>query len=61
MSASSVGPVKAMVRSLFLPALESFMTRLFDLPDRSVREKLRNFAIDHVKVGPADPAGEHLN
>lgn len=47
MSASSVGPVKAMVRSLFLPALENFMTRLFDLPDRSVREKLRNFAVDH--------------
>lgn len=47
MSASSVGPVKAMVRSLFLPALENYMTRLFDLPDRSVREKLRNFAVDH--------------
>lgn len=47
MSASSVGPVKAMVRSLFLPALENYMTRLYDLPDRSVREKLRNFAVDH--------------
>jgi phosphotransferase system enzyme I (PtsP) len=47
MSASSVGPVKAMVRSLFLPALEGYMNRLYDLPDRSVREKLRNFAIDH--------------
>jgi phosphotransferase system enzyme I (PtsP) len=48
MSAPSVGPVKAMVRSLSLPELEDFMARLYDLPDRSVREQLRNFAIDHA-------------
>jgi phosphotransferase system enzyme I (PtsP) len=47
MSAPSVGPVKAMVRSLYLPALEDYMATLVDLPDHTVREKLRNFAIDH--------------
>ncbi|OIQ92763.1 phosphoenolpyruvate-protein phosphotransferase [mine drainage metagenome] len=50
MTASSIGPVKAMVRSLFLPALERYMECLYDLPDRSVREKLRNFAVDHGVV-----------
>jgi len=47
MSAGSVGPVRAMVRSVFLPALEGYMASLYDLPDHSVREKLRNFAVDH--------------
>ncbi len=47
MSATSIGPVKAMVRSLFLPALEDYMATLFSLPDHSVREYLRNFALDH--------------
>ena len=47
MSAPSIGPVKAMVRSVFLPALEDYMQSLFALPDRSLREYLRNFALDH--------------
>ncbi|MTJ81559.1 MAG: phosphoenolpyruvate--protein phosphotransferase [Telmatospirillum sp.] len=47
MSAPSVGPVKAMVRSLSLERLEDYMNTLFDLPDHSVREKLRSFALDH--------------
>lgn len=47
MSALAIGPVKAMVRSLELPALESFLLPLCDLPDHSVREKLRGFARDH--------------
>ncbi|HIJ61950.1 MAG TPA: phosphoenolpyruvate--protein phosphotransferase [Rhodospirillaceae bacterium] len=47
MSAPSIGPVKAMVRSVFLPALEDYMTGLYALPDRSLREYLRNFALDH--------------
>ncbi len=47
MSASSVGPVKAMVRSTKLPEIESFMAGLFDLPDHSIRERLRGFALDH--------------
>jgi phosphotransferase system, enzyme I, PtsP len=47
MSALAIGPVKAMIRSLELPALESFLLPLCDLPDHSVREKLRGFARDH--------------
>lgn len=46
MSAQSVGPVKAMVRSLSIPVLEAYMATLYDRPDRSVRELLRNFAVD---------------
>ena len=47
MSAPSIGPVKAMVRSLFLPSLEEYMATLYDRPDHSVRQYLRNFALDH--------------
>ncbi|PKU26323.1 phosphoenolpyruvate--protein phosphotransferase [Telmatospirillum siberiense] len=47
MSAPSIGPVKAMVRSLSLSRLEDYMSTLYDLPDHSVRDKLRNFALDH--------------
>ena len=47
MSAPSVGPVKAMVRSLNLPELEHFLAGLLHLPDHSLRERLRTFAIDH--------------
>jgi phosphotransferase system enzyme I (PtsP) len=47
MSAPSVGPVKAMVRSVNLPQLEEFMANLLYLPDHSLRERLRGFAIDH--------------
>ena len=47
MSAPSVGPVKAMVRSVNLPQLEDFMADLLHLPDHSLRERLRGFAIDH--------------
>lgn len=50
MSAPSVGPVKAMVRSLNLPGLECYMATLFDCPDHSLREKLRNYAVDHGVV-----------
>jgi phosphotransferase system, enzyme I, PtsP len=47
MSAPSVGPVKAMVRSAIVPQLEEFMAGLLHLPDHSLRERLRNFAVDH--------------
>ncbi len=47
MSAPSIGPVKAMVRSLSLSRLEDYMATLYDLPDHSIRDKLRNFALDH--------------
>ena len=47
MSAPSVGAVKAMIRSLNLPQLEDFMGELLVLPDHSLRDRLRAFAIDH--------------
>jgi phosphotransferase system enzyme I (PtsP) len=47
MSAPSVGPVKAMIRSLELKELEEFMVGLLQLPDHSLRERLRAFAVDH--------------
>lgn len=47
MSAPSIGPVKAMLRSLSLPSLEDYVETLYDQPCRSVREQLRNFALDH--------------
>ena len=47
MSAPSIGPVKAMVRSLDVGALESYLSGLAHAPDHSLREKLRAFAADH--------------
>ena len=47
MSAPSVGPVKAMVRSLDVGALESYLSGLSQSPAHSLREKLRAFAADH--------------
>ena len=43
----SIGPVKAMIRSLSVTPLRDYMDSLFDLPQHSVREKLRAFAVDH--------------
>ncbi len=47
MNPSSVGPVKAMIRSLDATRLRQYMESLIALPDHSVREKLRQFARDH--------------
>jgi len=47
MPASSIGPVKAMVRSLDCAALTDYMETLLNQPDHSLRGKLRNFALDH--------------
>ncbi len=47
MNPSSIGPVKAMIRSLDATRLRQFMETLIALPDHSVREKLREFARDH--------------
>ena len=44
---SAVGPVKAMLRSSELAPLESYVRSLAGLPDRSVRGRLRAYAIDH--------------
>jgi phosphotransferase system enzyme I (PtsP) len=47
MSGPQIGPVKAMIRSLSLPALQQFMAGLYTVPAHSVREELRHFALDH--------------
>lgn len=47
LSASGLGPVKAMVRSVDTRELTAFMDYLCTLPDRSVRERLTHFALDH--------------
>jgi phosphotransferase system enzyme I (PtsP) len=50
MQPGAIGPVKAMVRSLHVGELARYMDTLLTLPDRSVRGKLRNFALDHGVV-----------
>ncbi len=47
MPPASVGAVKSMVRSLSVGALRGYLETLLDLPDHSLREKLRSFARDH--------------
>ena len=47
MSPSSIGPVKAMVRSLELGPLRHYLAAQARQPDHSLREKLREFARDH--------------
>ena len=47
MAPSSVGPVKAMVRSLSLMSLQRYLESLQHSAEHSVREKLREFALDH--------------
>ena len=45
--AGTIGPVKRMIRSLDAGILGDFMATLLDLPDRSIRERLRGFSRDH--------------
>lgn len=47
LSASGLGPVKAMIRSLNIGELERFMDFACQLPERSVRERLAHYARDH--------------
>lgn len=47
MAPSAIGPVKAMIRSLSLGDLERYFKQLGDVAKRSLREKLRQFALDH--------------
>jgi phosphotransferase system enzyme I (PtsP) len=48
MSPGSIGPVKAMIRSLDLNEATGFMTAALSQPDRPMRETLRLFAADHA-------------
>jgi phosphotransferase system enzyme I (PtsP) len=50
LSAPSVGPIKSMVRSLDVAATAAYLDRLLELPDRSLRDKLKCFALDHGVV-----------
>lgn len=47
LSASGLGPVKAMVRSLDLAQLGEYMEYICSLPDRNVRARLTHYARDH--------------
>jgi phosphotransferase system, enzyme I, PtsP len=44
---ADIGPVKAMVRSLRCGELAEYLSHLYDLPDHSVRGRLRHYALDH--------------
>lgn len=46
-SAGAVGPVKALVRSVDLPQLSAYVRDLLDLPERSLRPHLKNFAVEN--------------
>jgi phosphotransferase system enzyme I (PtsP) len=48
MSPGSIGPVKAMIRSLDLGEATGFMDAALTQPDRPMRETLRLFAADHA-------------
>ncbi len=47
MTPSSIGPVKAMIRSLSVNDLSQYLHGLEGLAEHSLREKLREFAVDH--------------
>ncbi|MBT7956514.1 MAG: phosphoenolpyruvate--protein phosphotransferase [Rhodospirillaceae bacterium] len=47
MAPSSIGPVKTMIRSLSAGDLKRYLDSLQDVAEHSLREKLREFAIDH--------------
>jgi phosphotransferase system enzyme I (PtsP) len=44
---ADVGPVKTMLRSLNCGRLAEYLRRLYDLPDHSLRVRLRGYALDH--------------
>jgi phosphotransferase system enzyme I (PtsP) len=44
---ADVGPVKTMLRSLRCGQLATYLGQLCDLPDHSVRVRLRHYALDH--------------
>ena len=50
MAPSSIGPVKTMLRSLSVHDLGLYLESLKDLSEHSLRERLRQFAIDHEVI-----------
>ena len=47
MTASAVGPVKAMVRGLRARPLAEYLRTVLDVPEHSLRDRIRGFARDH--------------
>lgn len=47
MAPSSIGPVKSMIRSLSAGDLKRYLDSLRDVSEHSLREKLREFGLDH--------------
>jgi phosphotransferase system enzyme I (PtsP) len=47
MTASEIGPVKAMLRSLRCGQLSGYLNQLYDSSDHSLRDRLRHYALDH--------------
>ncbi|MGE5514652.1 MAG: phosphoenolpyruvate--protein phosphotransferase [Bacteroidota bacterium] len=46
-AAPSIGPVKTMIRTLDVAPVKAYLDGLLKSPDRSLRDKLKSFAIDH--------------
>ncbi len=44
---ADVGPVKAMLRVAALRSARGYLAQLYDLPDHSLRVRLRSYALDH--------------
>ncbi|MFO1067332.1 MAG: phosphoenolpyruvate--protein phosphotransferase [Geminicoccaceae bacterium] len=51
-SVTDIGPIKAMLRSVDLGALSAYVRSILHLPDRSLRGRLRSYALDHRIVLP---------
>jgi len=49
-SAPSIGPVKTMIRSLSVAPVRAYLEHMLKLPDRSLRDRLRAFALDHQVI-----------
>jgi phosphotransferase system, enzyme I, PtsP len=47
MPPATIGAIKSMIRSLSVVSLRDYLETLYDLPDHSLREKLRSFSRDH--------------
>jgi phosphotransferase system enzyme I (PtsP) len=47
MPPATIGAVKSMIRSLEIAPLRDYLETLYELPDHSLREKLRAFSKDH--------------
>lgn len=49
-SSPATGPVKTMIRSLSVGPVRAYLDHCLKLPDRSLRDRLRAFALDHQVI-----------